>query len=65
MKENRVLVGWGSICALVSGLAMIAPLIFYFFVLPAAGSSSTHTADPASFLPWMAAQGSPRLPRRQ
>jgi hypothetical protein len=61
MKENRVLVGWGAICALVSGLAMIAPLIFYFFVLPAAGSSPTHAADPASFLPWMAAQGAPRV----
>ena len=32
MKENRALVRWGALCALVSGLAMIAPLVFYFFV---------------------------------
>ena len=61
MKENRLLVGWGALCALGSGLAMIAPLIFYFFVLPAAGSSPTHAADPASFLPWMATRGAARV----
>jgi hypothetical protein len=61
MKENRALVRWGATCALVSGLVMIAPLVFYFYVLPNAGSSATHAADPASFLPWMAAQGAPRV----
>jgi len=60
MKENRALVGWGAVCAFVSGLVMIAPLIFYFFVLPAAGSSPTHAALPAQFLPWMAEHGRPR-----
>lgn len=61
MKENRALVHWGALCALGSGLAMIAPLILNFFVLPAAGSSATHAADPASFLPWMAENGTPRV----
>ena len=60
MKENRELVGWGVVCTWASGLAMIAPLVFYFYVLPNAGSSPTLAADPAAFLPWMAAQGGPR-----
>jgi hypothetical protein len=65
-KENKVNVHrvqerWGAICALVSGVAMIAPLVFYFFVLPAAGSSPTHAAVPAQFLPWMAEHGRPRV----
>ena len=60
MKENRELVGWGVVCAWAAGLAMIAPLVFYFYVLPNAGSSPTLAADPAAFLPWMAASGSSR-----
>ena len=55
------MIRWGALCALVSGLAMVVPLAFYFFVLPAAGSSATHAADAASFLPWMAVHGAPRV----
>ena len=61
MQGERGLIRWGGLCALVSGLTMMVPLVFYFFVLPAAGSSATHAADAASFLPWMAAHGAPRV----
>jgi hypothetical protein len=61
VKENRTLIRWGALCALLAGLALLAPLVLYFAVLPAAGSSATHAADPASFLPWMAASGTPRV----
>ena len=54
MQENGTLNRWGALCALASGLTLIAPLIFTFFLLPAAGSSATHAADPTRFLPWMA-----------
>ena len=52
---------WGAFCAIASGIVFLVPLVFYFYLLPAAGSSATHAADPASFLPWMAAQGGTRI----
>jgi hypothetical protein len=51
---------WGAVCALTAGVAFLIPLTFYFYFLPAAGSSATHAQDPASFLPWMAEQGTVR-----
>jgi len=45
----------------VSGVAFLVPLTFYFYFLPAAGSSATHAQDPPSFLPWMAEQGGVRV----
>jgi hypothetical protein len=54
MTEKSTLVRWGALCAIVSGAIFMVPLLFYFYLLPAAGSSATHAADPASFLPWMA-----------
>jgi hypothetical protein len=52
---------WFGISAISSGLLFLVPLIFYFFVLPAAGSSATHAKDPVSFLPWMADRGELRV----
>ena len=52
---------WGGISAIISGLVFLVPLIFYFFILPAAGSSATHAKDPISFLPWMADKGELRV----
>jgi hypothetical protein len=40
---------------------LLVPLAFYFYFLPAAGSSATHARDAASFLPWMAEQGTVRV----
>ena len=51
---------WGAVCAITAGIAFLVPLTFYFYFLPAAGSSATHAQDPASFLPWMAEQGTVR-----
>jgi len=61
MTEKGSLSRWGAICAIASGIVFTVPLLFYFYLLPAAGSSATHAADPASFLPWMAAQGGTRI----
>jgi hypothetical protein len=61
MKEKGYLNRWGAICAIASGIMFLVPLVFYFYLLPAAGSSATHAADPVSFLPWMAAQGGTRV----
>ena len=52
---------WGSVCAITSGVLFLVPLVFYFFLLPMAGSSATHAQDPVSFLPWMAVHGSVRV----
>jgi hypothetical protein len=52
---------WGAVCAISSGLVFLVPLLFYFILLPAAGSSATHARDPVSFLPWMAARGGLRI----
>jgi hypothetical protein len=52
---------WGAVSAIVGGLVFLVPLVFYFYLLPAAGSSATHAQDPASFLPWMAAHGGIRV----
>jgi hypothetical protein len=40
---------------------MLVPLAFYFYFLPAAGSTVTLAKDPASFLPWMAERGAVRV----
>jgi hypothetical protein len=60
MTKSEETSRWGAVSALTAGIALLVPLIFYFFLLPAAGSSATHAKDPASFLPWMASQGTIR-----
>jgi len=52
---------WGAICAIASGVVFLVPLVFYFYLLPLAGSSATHAQDPSSFLPWMAIHGNVRV----
>jgi hypothetical protein len=49
------------VCAITAGITFLVPLTFYFYFLPAAGSSATHAQDPASFLPWMAERGTVRV----
>jgi len=61
MTKTSSSIRWGAICAIAAGICFLAPLAFYFYFLPAAGSSATHAADPASFLPWMADRGSVRV----
>jgi hypothetical protein len=61
MTGQNATLRWGAISAIVSGVAFTAPLAFYFYFLPAAGSSATHAQDPASFLPWMAVHGGIRV----
>lgn len=61
MTEKSAINRWGALCAIVSGAIFLVPLLFYFYFLPAAGSSATHAADPASFLPWMAVHGGMRV----
>jgi hypothetical protein len=58
-KESSI--RWGAICAIASGIVFLAPLLFYFYLLPAAGSSATHALDPSSFLPWMVDHGGIRI----
>ena len=61
MKSQSSSIRWGAICAIVAGICFLVPLSFYFYFLPAAGSSATHAQDPASFLPWMASRGGVRV----
>jgi hypothetical protein len=61
MTEKSAINRWGGLCAIVSGAIFVVPLLFYFYFLPAAGSSATHAADPASFLPWMTTHGGMRI----
>ena len=61
MKDKDTLIRWGSVCAIVSGVVFLVPLVFYFYLLPMAGSSATHAQDPFSFLPWMAVHGGVRV----
>ena len=61
MTDKNTLIRWGALCAIVSGVIFVVPLLFYFYLLPAAGSSATHAADPASFLPWMVVHGGTRI----
>lgn len=58
-KESSI--RWGAICAIASGAVFLLPLLFYFYLLPAAGSSATHALDPYGFLPWMADHGGIRI----
>ena len=58
---KRSSIRWGAACAIAAGVCFLAPLSFYFYFLPAAGSSATHAGDPASFLPWMASRGGVRI----
>ena len=60
MIKKDTTIRWGAICAIASGIFFLIPLIFYFYLLPRAGSSATHAQDPASFLPWMAVHGNVR-----
>lgn len=61
MTQAKPPTRWGAVCALVAGVAFFVPLVFYFYLLPAAGSSATHAQDPGSFLPWMAERGQVRV----
>ena len=61
MKSNSSSIRWGAVCAIVTGICFLVPLSFYFYFLPAAGSSATHAKDPASFLPWMGSRGGVRV----
>jgi hypothetical protein len=61
MTESDGPMRWGAVSAILAGLLFLVPLAFYFYLLPAAGSSATHAQDPASFLPWMAAHGGVRV----
>ncbi|NIM92210.1 MAG: DUF4386 family protein [Anaerolineales bacterium] len=61
MTNKEPSMRWGAICAIVSGVVFLVPLVFYFYLLPQAGSSATHAQDPVSFLPWMADHGSVRV----
>ena len=61
MAKNDSLIRWGAICSITAGLIFLVPLIFYFYLLPMAGSSATHAQDPSSFLPWMAVEGRVRI----
>jgi hypothetical protein len=61
MTDKDTSMRWGTICAIASGVVFLVPLVFYFYLLPQAGSSATHALDPHSFLPWMAAHGSVRI----
>jgi hypothetical protein len=61
MIDRKWAMRWGAISAVASGVVFLVPLLFYFYLLPRAGSSATHALDPISFLPWMAVQGSVRV----
>jgi hypothetical protein len=61
MTDKNGSLRWGAICAVTSGVVFLIPLVFYFYLLPRAGSSATHAQDPLSFLPWMADHGSVRV----
>ena len=61
MKDRDTSMRWGTVCAIASGIVFLVPLVFYFYLLPKAGSSATHAQDPSSFLPWMAVHGSVRI----
>jgi hypothetical protein len=61
MRDKNTSMRWGAITAIASGILFLVPLVFYFYLLPNAGSSATHAQDPASFLPWMAVHGSIRV----
>ena len=61
MTDKDTLIRWGAVSAIVSGVVFLVPLVFYFYLLPTAGSSATHAQDPFSFLPWMAVHGGVRV----
>ncbi|MFC2037137.1 DUF4386 family protein [Chloroflexota bacterium] len=61
MGKSAATARWGAVCAITAGVAFFVPLTFYFYFLPAAGSSATHAQDPVSFLPWMAEHGTVRV----
>jgi len=61
MKTQSSSIRWGAVCAIAAGICFLVPLSFYFYFLPASGSSATHAQDPASFLPWMASRGGVRV----
>jgi len=61
MVQSTASTRWGALCALVAGVAFLMPLAFYFYFLPAAGSSATHAQDPVRFLPWLAEHGPVRV----
>jgi len=61
MTDKDTSMRWGTVCAIASGVVFLVPLVFYFYLLPMAGSSATHAQDPFSFLPWMTVHGSVRI----
>ena len=60
MSNEDTTIRWGAVTAILSGVVFLVPLLFYFYLLPRAGSSATHALDPISFLPWMAVHGGVR-----
>ena len=61
MTDKDTAMRWGAVCAIASGVVFLVPLVFYFYLLPMAGSSATHAQDPTNFLPWMTVHGSTRI----
>ena len=61
MTDKDTAMRWGTACAIASGVVFLVPLVFYFYLLPMAGSSATHAQDPFNFLPWMTVHGSTRI----
>ena len=61
MTDKDTAMRWGTVCAIASGVVFLVPLVFYFYLLPMAGSSATHAQDPFNFLPWMTVHGSTRI----
>lgn len=50
-----------ALMVLTSGLLWGVTMVFYFILLPLAGSSATHAAFPEQFLPWMVERGGIRV----
>ncbi len=61
MEKANLSARWPGAWAIIAGITSLLPLIFYFYLLPAAGSSATHALNAESFLPWMAEHGNIRL----
>lgn len=61
MTKKDTSMRWGAVCSVASGVVFLVPLVFYFYLLPLAGSSATHAQDPSSFLRWMTVHGNARI----
>ncbi len=59
--DENVASSWGAISFCAAGFGMLVPLVFYFFLLPAAGSGAEHAQSPSLFLPWVVESGQVRV----